>query len=75
MKKLMGVIVLTALIAGCTSYKGCETIEERVIARYEQTGDQRFLDLASQYTDIANQYTASARNILQAIKSTRTTSK
>ena len=36
MKKLMGVIVLTALIAGCTSYKGCETIEERVIARYEQ---------------------------------------
>ena len=53
----------------------CTDNAERLIARYEQTGDQRFLDLANQYTDIANQYTASARNILQAIKSARTTAK
>ena len=52
----------------------CTDNTKRLIARFEQTGDERFLDLANQYTEIANQYTASARNILQAIKSARTAS-
>ena len=50
----------------------CTDNAERLIARFEQTGDERFLDLANQYTEIAAQYRASADNILQAIKSTRT---
>ena len=53
----------------------CTDNAERLIARFEQTGDERFLDLANQYTEIAAQYRASADNILQAIKSTRTTAK
>ena len=53
----------------------CTENAERLIARFEQTGDERFLDLANQYTEIAAQYRASADNILQAIKSTRTAAK
>ena len=53
----------------------CTDSAERLIARYEQTGDKRFLDLANQYTEIAAQYRSSADNILQAIKSARTVSK
>ena len=52
----------------------CTDNAERLIARYEQTDDPRLLDLPNQYPDLANQYTASARNILQAIKSARTAS-